>query len=103
MSSLIQQLMLSPEGQTGQDARGFVKSEISRKRGYRVIVIEGGTVLTVDDAGSVHAPGHVVTEGDRIVAVGPGRYRGDDGVAGGRSFHMIDAAGMVVLPGLVDL
>jgi hypothetical protein len=27
-----------------------------------VIVIEGGTVLTVDDTGHVYGPGHVVIE-----------------------------------------
>jgi 5-methylthioadenosine/S-adenosylhomocysteine deaminase len=68
-----------------------------------VIVIEGGTVLTVDDAGHVYAPGHVVIEDDRITAVGPGPYQGPAGVAGTRSAEMVDAAGMVVLPGLVDL
>ena len=41
-----------------------------------MIVIEGGTVLTVDDADHVYAPGHVVLEADRITAVGPGRYPG---------------------------
>jgi hypothetical protein len=31
-----------------------------------VIVIENGTVLTVDDAGQVYSGGHVVLDGDRI-------------------------------------
>jgi cytosine/adenosine deaminase-related metal-dependent hydrolase len=68
-----------------------------------VIIIEGGTVLTVDDAGRVHAPGHVVVDGDRIVAVGAGRYAGTDGVAATRSFRKIDASGMAVMPGPVDV
>jgi 5-methylthioadenosine/S-adenosylhomocysteine deaminase len=68
-----------------------------------VIVIEGGTVLTVDDAGHVYGPGHVVIEDDRITAVGAGPYQGSGGVAGTRSVEIIDAAGMVVMPGLVDL
>jgi 5-methylthioadenosine/S-adenosylhomocysteine deaminase len=71
--------------------------------GLCVIVIEGGTVVTVDDADHVYAPGHVVIEDDRITAVGPGRYQGQDGVAGTRSAEKIDAGGMVVMPGLVDL
>jgi len=50
-----------------------------------VIVIEGGTVLTVDDAGHMYAPGRVVSSDDRITAVGPGRYAGADGVADTRS------------------
>ena len=37
-----------------------------------MIVIENGTVLTVDDARQVHPGGHVVLDGDRIAAVGPG-------------------------------
>ena len=38
------------------------------------LVIDNGTVLTMDDARTVHFGGHVVIEGDRITAVGPGRY-----------------------------
>ncbi len=64
-----------------------------------MIVIQGGTVLTVDDAGTVHFPGHVVIDGDRISAVGPGSYPGE--VPAGA--EVIDASGMVVMPGMVDL
>jgi 5-methylthioadenosine/S-adenosylhomocysteine deaminase len=64
-----------------------------------MIVIQGGTVLTVDAADTVHFPGHVVIEGDRITAVGDGDYPGE--LTAGDEF--IDATGMVVLPGLVDL
>ena len=39
-----------------------------------MIVIENGTVLTVDDAGHVYFGGHVVLDGDRIAAVGAGSY-----------------------------
>src|SRR5690348_2151716 len=62
------------------------------------LVIDNGTVLTMDDARTVHFGGHVVIEGDRITTVGPGRY---DGASAGT--EVIDATGMVVLPGLVDL
>jgi cytosine/adenosine deaminase-related metal-dependent hydrolase len=56
-----------------------------------VIIIEGGMVLTVDDAGHVHAPGHVVIDGDRIVAVGAGRYAGTEGVAANAGlFRVLD-------------
>jgi 5-methylthioadenosine/S-adenosylhomocysteine deaminase len=64
-----------------------------------VILIENGTVLTMDDHRTVHTSGHVVIDGDRLTAVGPGHYpnpaRTGDTV--------IDAAGMAVLPGLIDL
>jgi 5-methylthioadenosine/S-adenosylhomocysteine deaminase len=64
-----------------------------------MIVIQGGTVLTVDDADTVHFPGHVVIDGDRITAAGPGAYPGE--VPAGA--EVIDASGMVVMPGMVDL
>ena len=35
-------------------------------------IIEGCAIATVDAAGSEHRDGHVVIEGDRIVAVGAG-------------------------------
>ncbi len=64
-----------------------------------MIVINGGTVLTVNDADDVHFGGHVVLDGDRIAAVGTGDYPGgpDAGT------EVIDATGMIVMPGLVDL
>ena len=64
-----------------------------------MIIIQGGTVLTVNDAGTVHFPGHVVIDGDRITAVGEGGYPGE--VPAGA--EVIDGSGMVVMPGMVDL
>ena len=64
-----------------------------------MIIIEHGTVVTVDDAGQVHFGGHVVLAGDRIAAVGAGSYPGPARPGD----EVIDAAGMVVLPGLIDL
>ena len=66
-----------------------------------MIVIENGTILTMDDDRSVYFGGHVVIDGDRITAVGAGRYGGEAGDA--RGAETIDAAGMIVMPGLVDL
>ena len=62
------------------------------------ILIEGGTVLTLDDADTILHAGSVAIRGDRISAVGPradiaSRYRGR---------RVIDAAGRVVMPGLVN-
>ncbi|GAA4684595.1 8-oxoguanine deaminase [Phytohabitans rumicis] len=59
-----------------------------------MIVLEGCAVATVDAAGTEYADGHVVVDGDRIVAVGPGRYAG----AGQR----VDGSGCLATPGLVN-
>jgi hypothetical protein len=42
-----------------------------------VIIIQGGAVLTMDDAGTVHADGRLVIDGDRITAASPGRHGGE--------------------------
>ena len=57
-------------------------------------LIRGGTVLTLDPALGDFPTGDVLIEGDRIVAVGPGLTNGDA--------EVIDAAGMIVMPGFVD-
>ena len=64
-----------------------------------MIIIQGGTVLTVDPADTVHFGGHVVIDGDQITAVGPGGYPGEMPAEA----EVIDASGMVVMPGMVDL
>ena len=65
-----------------------------------MLVISNGTVVTMDDQRSVYFGGHVVIEGDRITAVGPGPWSAADGTA---PAEVIDAAGMIVMPGLIDL
>jgi len=63
-----------------------------------VVVIEGGTVVTMDGARE-HSPGHVVVRAGRIDAVGPGpapRVTSDDVV------RRVDARGCLVTPGLVN-
>jgi len=57
-------------------------------------LIRGGTVLTLDPQLGDFATGDVLIEGDRIVAVGPGLANGE--------VEMIDASGMIVMPGFVD-
>lgn len=62
------------------------------------LLITGGTVVTMDDARRVLAPGAVAIEGADIVAVGTpeelaGRFAGAE---------TIDATGQVVLPGLIN-
>jgi cytosine/adenosine deaminase-related metal-dependent hydrolase/ribose/xylose/arabinose/galactoside ABC-type transport system permease subunit len=57
-------------------------------------VIKGGTILTLDPNLGDFSNGDVVIEGETIVAVGPGQANGE--------VDVIDATGMIVMPGFVD-
>ncbi len=57
-------------------------------------LIQGGTVLSLDAKVGDFANGDVLIEGDRILAVGPGLANG--------GVEVIDASGMIVMPGFVD-
>ncbi len=62
------------------------------------IILEGGTILTLDDADTIIPSGAVAIRKDTIVAVGPrsdvmGRYHGRT---------VIEAKGHVIMPGLVN-
>jgi cytosine/adenosine deaminase-related metal-dependent hydrolase len=59
-------------------------------------VIEGCAIATVDADGTEHADGHLVIEGDRLVAVGPGPAPETDGA------RRIDGRGRLATPGLVN-
>ena len=66
---------------------------------FRVIpsgrkLITGGTVLSLDQAVGDFALGDVLVDGDAVVAVGPRLEAGDA--------EVIDAGGMIVMPGFVD-
>jgi 5-methylthioadenosine/S-adenosylhomocysteine deaminase len=62
------------------------------------LIVTGGTVVTVDAAGRVLAPGAVAIEGRDIVAVDtPGAIAGRFTAA-----ERIDTTGQVVMPGLVN-
>ncbi|KAA9162673.1 amidohydrolase [Amycolatopsis acidicola] len=61
------------------------------------ILVRDGMILTLDAAGTYHERGTVVIEGDRITGVGAGTVPPEPGD------EVIDAAGKIVLPGLVDL
>src|SRR3954469_20741508 len=56
------------------------------------MIIEGCAVATV--AGEVHRDGHVVIEGNRITAVGPGPARSQG--------ERIDSSGCLATPGLIN-
>src|SRR5215510_1747561 len=56
------------------------------------LVIRGGTI--VDGTGAARREGDVAIDGDRIAAVGAGA---------GRGRHEIDARGLLVTPGWVDI
>ncbi|MFC7342975.1 8-oxoguanine deaminase [Saccharopolyspora griseoalba] len=58
------------------------------------LIVEGGAVAAVDDAGTEFAEGHVVVEDGRIVSVGPGTAEGPG--------ERVDASGCLVTPGLVN-
>lgn len=59
------------------------------------LLLTNATVLTMDEAFTVHREGAVAIEGDSIVAVGPGAAR----LA---ARETIDCGGRVVMPGLVN-
>jgi len=61
------------------------------------LVIEGCAVATVDAASTEHAAGHVVVEGDRILAVGAGPCPEEFGPA-----VLVDGRGCLATPGLVN-
>ena len=63
------------------------------------ILIENGAVLTVDDAGTLHEPGYVVVEDDRIAAVGAGAAPAEWRA---RADTVLDATRMAVMPGMVN-
>ena len=62
----------------------------------RPIVIDGAAVVTLDPARREFAAGHVVAQGNRIVAVGSGPAPAYDGA------RVIDGRGCLVTPGLVN-
>jgi cytosine/adenosine deaminase-related metal-dependent hydrolase/ribose/xylose/arabinose/galactoside ABC-type transport system permease subunit len=57
-------------------------------------LIRGGTVLSLDPKVGDLAKGDVLIEGDRILGVGPNLADGE--------VEVIDASGMIVMPGFVD-
>jgi 5-methylthioadenosine/S-adenosylhomocysteine deaminase len=63
------------------------------------ILIENGTVVTVNDAGQVFSPGYVFIDADRIAAVGQGQAPAE---MHSQAETIIDASLMAVMPGMVN-
>jgi cytosine/adenosine deaminase-related metal-dependent hydrolase len=61
-------------------------------------VIDGCAIATVDAAGTEHADGHLVIEGDRLVAIGAGPAPDLDG----DRVRRIDGRGRLATPGFVN-
>src|SRR5919107_3623830 len=61
----------------------------------RPVVLRGGTVLTMDDAGTVLHDADVLVVEDRIAAVGPA-LEVPEGT------QEVDASGGIVMPGMID-
>jgi 5-methylthioadenosine/S-adenosylhomocysteine deaminase len=63
------------------------------------LVIEHGTVCTLDGSGTEYSTGYVVVVDDKIVRVGEGPAPIEDTL---HADDVLDATGMVVMPGLVN-
>lgn len=64
-----------------------------------VTVISGCAIATVDPRGTEHGSGHIVVEGSRIAAVGPGPA---DAAWRSRADRWVDGSGMLATPGLIN-
>ncbi|NPV74936.1 MAG: amidohydrolase [Anaerolineae bacterium] len=63
------------------------------------ILIENGTIVTVDEKDTVHSTGYVLVQGDRIAAVGAGLPPPD---VKQKAHTTLDATNMAVMPGMVN-
>ena len=63
------------------------------------LLLKNGSVLTMDEASTIHTPGWVWVEGERVAKVGGGSPPAD---LAARADRVIDATHMAVLPGMVN-
>jgi len=61
------------------------------------LILMNGTVVTMDAAGEVFAPGVLAVKGDSIAAVGPASL-----AEGIEAAEVVDCAGQIVMPGLIN-
>ncbi|HSL25933.1 MAG TPA: amidohydrolase family protein [Acidimicrobiia bacterium] len=86
-------LVLGSRPPTAAELPVFYPSDLRVVSPERML-IRGGTVLSLDAQIGDLATGDVLIEGDKIVGVGPNLPNGE--------VDVIDAAGMIVMPGFVD-
>ena len=65
----------------------------------QVILIENGTIITMNEGGQVYQTGYIQVRGDRIAAIGAGPAPAELRAA---STQVLDATDMLVLPGMVN-
>lgn len=63
------------------------------------ILIDNGTVVTLDDESRLHTPGYLFIEADRITAIGAGQPPDE---LRARAAEHFDATNMAVMPGMVN-
>lgn len=61
------------------------------------LILVNGTVVTMNAAGKVFAPGVLALKGDSIMAVGPASLAGEV-----EATEVVDCAGQIVMPGLIN-
>src|SRR5216683_6897253 len=83
---------LSASPATAQPGLGPPEDSGAPRRRY---VIRGGYVMSMDPAVGDFAPGDVLVEGTKILAVGPN-------LKPGHGAGVIDATGRIVMPGFID-
>src|SRR5690606_10243540 len=88
-----------PAGEASSASQGGSRPQASAMPSWsgeegRRLLIRGGHVLSMDPAVGDFAGADVLVSGKRIEAVGPNLEAGDATV--------IDAAGMIVMPGFID-
>jgi 5-methylthioadenosine/S-adenosylhomocysteine deaminase len=66
------------------------------------LLIRGARVLTLDGADTEHASASILIRDGRIVAVGPEVDAAGEAGAGGEGVRVIDADGLLAMPGLIN-
>jgi len=76
------------------ESRGLAPVEVAPRLQHDPFILVGGRVMTAN--GAVHDPGYVKVKDGELRAVGSGEPAGTEG------YTIIDVAGSVVTPGLID-